>query len=176
MDPSSDWATAVRASEILLNGNPALREDDPLALAQRTTGEVLVGAGVAEYFSQEMPVGVSSAGADEELRPIDVFYGRYHSVIRSTEVFINRINADANLFGAEPSELVEIVRIHEYAHAIVHLGIRTDQVRERLSEFVNGKKTDWATFLTVRQARFNGISAEVHELLAQAITYASLEV
>lgn len=108
------------------------------------------------------------------MRPIDVLYGRYDPAQRSIEIFVNNIQRDAKSFGAELDELVEIVRIHEYAHVIVHLGVRTDKMQEQLSSFGSEKKTDWTPFLANRGSRFNSLPTECHELIAQAITYASL--
>lgn len=40
------------------------------------------------------------------------------------------------------ADLLTVVRIHEYAHSIVHLGISEDDVESELSKFANSGPTD----------------------------------
>jgi hypothetical protein len=121
-----------------------------------------------------MPVWHPATPDEDGLRPIDVLYGQYDPTTRSIEIFVNRINQDAETFGGEPDELLELVRIHEHAHAVVHLGSRADDVHRDLSAFGQSNKTDWSKFISERTSWFTGLSLELHEFLAQALTYASV--
>jgi len=121
MDSSKAWATAIFATDILQHGHRRTTTgDDPLVLVQRTTGNVLVCGGPVEHFSQEMPIWTPSSPEEEGLRPIDILYGGYDHAHRSIEVFVKSIQRDAHVFGAEPDDLLEIVRIHEYGPADLH--------------------------------------------------------
>jgi hypothetical protein len=73
-----------------------------------------------------MPVWLPKTPEQDRLRPIDALYGCYDPTTRSIEIFVNRIRQDASTFAAEADEFLEIVRIHEHAHAVVHLGSRAD--------------------------------------------------
>ena len=100
--------------------------------------------------------------------------GRYDAATRSIEVFVDRIKQDARTFGAEPEELLEIVRIHEHAHAVIHLGSRADKADHDLSALGEAGKTDWSAFVRSRALWFTAFPKEIHEFLAQALTYAAL--
>jgi hypothetical protein len=64
------------------------------------------------------------------------------------------------------------VRIHEYAHAVVHLGVDIWDATDHLEVFGQSGTTDWGPFRTERDKIFASLEPEVHELLAQAITWA----
>jgi hypothetical protein len=111
---------------------------------------------------------------ESDLLPIDVLYGCYDPTTRSIKIFIKRIEQDANLFGAEPSELCEIVRLHEHTHTIVHLGSRVDDVDRDLRRLGPDHGTDWPTLLRERTSRFSALGEDTNEFLAQGLTYAAL--
>ena len=114
MSDSEAWATGVRTADILLHGHhgPA-SADEPSLLVQRVTKNLFLCEGPVEHFSNQMPVRVPISPDDENLRPIDVLYGKYNPETKSIEIYIDRIRQDAKTFGAESDELLEIVRIHE---------------------------------------------------------------
>lgn len=175
MSSAEDWATAIRISDILARAHQrVVPEDEPTLLVQRIARNPLLSGGPIEHFSQDMPVWLPKTPEEDALRPIDVLYGHYDPTTRSIEVFVNRIRQDANAFGAEPEELLEIVRIHEHAHAVVHLGIRADDVHDHLSAFGGGDKTAWSPFVDERTSWFARFPTELHEFLAQALTHAAL--
>ena len=78
--------------------------------------------GPTEIFSKQVPTN-SPLSEDDGLIPIDKLYGRYLPESRSIEIFIKSVRRGAQQFGWESADLLKIVRIHEYAHAIVHIGI-----------------------------------------------------
>jgi hypothetical protein len=110
----------------------------------------------------------------EDLFPIDILYGFYDPITRVIEIYYNNIQRDASIFGAEGPDLLEVVRLHEYAHAVVHLGVRLSQVTDTLKAMGPDGYTDWKTFLERRRRAFEHLDSASHEFLAQAITFASL--
>lgn len=148
--------------------------DEPTLLVQRISQNIILCGGATEYFSQEMPVWHPTKSDEDDLRPIDILYGQYDPNARSIVIFRDQIAQHANSFGAEPHELEEIVRIHELAHAVIHLGSRVDDVHDHLSRFGQFKITDWPTFVHTRTSWFSTFSTELHEFLAQALTYTAL--
>jgi hypothetical protein len=114
------------------------------------------------------------AGSDEDgWRPIDVIYGSYNPIGRQIEIYIHNIRRDASLFG-EFADVLQIVRLHEYAHAVVHLGVRVDQAVNSLDVIGVSGYTDWHTFLDQRARAFEDIDLASHEYLAQAVTLAAI--
>lgn len=177
MSSANDWATAIRCADKLQRGRQQpVPQDEPTLLIQRIASNPILCGGPIEYSSQEMPVWLPKTPEEDELRPIDVLYGRYDPKTRSIDIFVNRIRQDARTFGAEADELLEIVRIHEHAHAVVHLGSRADDVHNHLSSFGESNKTAWSPFLDERTSWFAGFPTDLHEFLAQALTYAALSV
>jgi hypothetical protein len=175
MTSAEDWATAIRVSDILLRGHQrAVAEDEPALLVPRIARNPVLCGGPVEHFSQDMPVWAPKTPDEDSLCPIDVLYGTYDPKTRSIDIFVHRIRQDAKSFGAEPNELLEIVRIHEHAHAVIHLGSRIDDVQDQLSAFGGGKKTAWSVFIEERTLWFSQFPTELHEFLAQALTYAAL--
>jgi hypothetical protein len=59
---------------------------------------------------------------EEGLRPVDIVYGCCKPTRRSIEIYVETIREDAPMYGANDGELLQIVRIHEYAHAVVTEG------------------------------------------------------
>lgn len=121
-----------------------------------------------------MPTWHPKTPEEDGLHPIDVLYGCYDPRTRSIDIFVDRIRQDASVFGAEADEILEIVRIHEHAHAVVHLGSRADDVHNHLSSFGGSNKTTWSPFLDERTSWFAEFPTDLHEFLAQALTYAAL--
>jgi hypothetical protein len=172
---SKDWAQAVRVAERLQRGHRQVTADDePSLLVQRVAQNVVLCGTATEHFSQDMPVWCPATSDEADLLPIDVLYGRYTAATKSIEIFINRIAQDAHTFGAEPDELRDVVRIHEHAHAVVHIGSRVDDAHRDLSTLGPGGKTDWHKFVGVRDSWFAALPVEIHESLAQSLTYAAL--
>lgn len=113
------------------------------------TGNLFVAGGPVESYSKRVPVWIPTTAEEENLLPIGILYGAYFPGTRSMEIYFERIRIDSGKYGAEPGELELIVRLHEYAYALVHIGIRDRQIRKKLMEFVN-EKTDWETFAAKR--------------------------
>jgi hypothetical protein len=173
MSDSDDWAIAFSAKAILEGQKGRTERDDARILAERLTRNVMLH-GPTETFSQRMPT-YSPPHEDEGLTPIDKLYGRYVPESRLIEIFVNSIRRGAQQFGWEFADLLKIVRIHEYAHAIVHIGIAVQSIEDLLSTFLPGQiSTDWGSFTQNRDKAFSAADDESHELLAQAITLGCL--
>ena len=170
MDSAKTWAGMFRVMGSGLNAAGALNEE-PQLLIQRVARNVFLYRGPNEYFSKEMPYLPSK---NVDVYPIDILYGKYNPKTCSIDIFFKSIYRDARLFNATEDELIKIVRIHEYAHAIIHVGIIASNIKKRLSTFGHKKKTEWSSFLGKRTFWFNKTSEELHEFLAQALTYSCL--
>jgi hypothetical protein len=166
---AEDWAKAVHVMDVLRVREGGRQLSDPSLVVQSTTRNVFLTDGPTEVFSQAMPTPEKLD--DDELMPIDVLYGRYVPGTRRVEIFINRIEQDAPRFNCEPSDLLTIVRIHEYAHAVCHIGIPVQDIQECLSANSGTPETDWATFGIERERSFRSLDTASHELIAQALTW-----
>ena len=172
---SETWASLIPAADIVHNGHrPAVPFNDARLLVQDTTGNVILIGGPTEVFSQEMPAYSPPTPEDNDLLPIDVLYGRYEPQSMAIEIFAKSIENDSRVFGCAPSDLIKIIRMHEYAHAVVRLGVDGRDVERQLREYGLAVKTDWDQFRSKRNHVFRAIDPESHELLAQAITWAAL--
>jgi hypothetical protein len=174
---SEEWAESVwvmRKTELVFRYPSRCPNFDPGECVRRVTRNIVLCGGSSEYFSTKMPCWTPSA-AEEQLFPIDVLYGCYDAVNRSIQIFVDRIRQDAPMFNATPCDLERIVRIHEYAHAIAHLGVPLDYADDHLSTIGSSKLTDWEEFIARRTDWFRRTNSEIHELLAQAITWSILE-
>ena len=172
---SADWAAAVCVVDRLTRPHQKPTGiSDPRLEVQLTLQNVFLSQGPTEIFSQAMPAFVSTTPEEDSLKPIDVLYGRYIPGLRRVEIFVRRIHQDAHLFNCTPSDLLTIVRIHEYAHAACHLGIPLQDIEHHLSDYGASTETDWAAFGNTRDNFFAELDTRCHELLAQAITWSCL--
>jgi uncharacterized protein DUF4160 len=146
---------------------------EPRIAVQSVTRHVVLCDAPLERFSATTPVFTPRSPEEEEWRPVDVLYGSYDPAYRRIEVYIDNIRRDARLFG-EFGDVLQIVRLHEYAHAVVHLGVRVDEATDMLAVIGPGGHTDWDVFVQDRTRAFDEVDAASHEYLAQAVTLAAL--
>jgi hypothetical protein len=166
-----DWPQVVKVTEKLLHGGGVpLRWDEPARLVQNLTGTVFLYGGPNEFVSDDLPSRAKSSGLDH--LSIDELYGSYKPRTRTIEIYRKRILQDHRVFGCSPEELTHLVRLHEYAHAAIHIGVRCRAVNKVLSEVGPTKRTDWKMILRQRSKSFRRIPQGAHELLAQAIAWA----
>lgn len=174
MGDSEAWARAIRATNVLIQGHAkAVAACEPRLAVQAVTRNVVLCDAPLECFSDKTPVFVPDGPDEERWRPIDVLYGSYNSVSRHIEIYIDNIRRDASLFG-EFVDVLQIVRLHEYAHAIVHLGARLDPAVDILDDIGPSGYTNWNTFLDERGRVFEDTDVASHEYLAQAVTLTAL--
>jgi len=107
---------------------------------------------------------------NSEIFPIDNVLGRYDPEKQEITVFNKGIDEACGLLGIDKENLVCIVRLHEWAHAFVHIGLTKEQ-RKQLSKDENL----WTHILSDSTDLFNNIEFGLHELLAQLLTYHSLQ-
>lgn len=108
-------------------------------------------------------------GANPELIEIDVVLGLYKPNEQQITIFSRGIKQVAELLGAPPVDLAFVVRLHEWAHAVLHTGLTDD---ERLR--VTADESLWPECLSRSTAWFVGLDTLVHERLAQLLTYHGL--
>jgi hypothetical protein len=171
---SANWATAVRSTDRLLGRQGFRQLSDPRLDVQTTVRNVFLSDGPTEVFSQAMPAFTPESPGDDELKPIDILYGRYLPSSRRVEIFVKRIEQDAPILNCDPSDLLTIVRTHEYVHAVCHLGVPLQDIQPCLSISAGSTETDWATFGAARDRCFANLDTKSHELIAQAITWCCL--
>ena len=146
---------------------------EPRLAVQAVTRNVILCDAPLERFSDKMPAFIPDRPEEDQWRPIDVLYGSYDPARRCVDIYIENIRRDASLFG-EFADVLQVVRLHEYAHATVHLGIRLDQAIDVLDGIGPTGYTDWNIFLDGRGPAFAEIDVASQEYLAQAITVAAL--
>jgi hypothetical protein len=161
-------ATAVIAADLLSYRKSSPLSCDARTLVERTTQNAMLSLGPFEVFSNQRPTHASSKA--EGLAPIDALYGIYKPKDLEITIFVENIKADADRFRLPYADFLSIVRLHEYAHAIVHLGIDCGE----LIQNGIGNRTYWDSFRKMRDEAFAGLDRPSHEFLAQAITLACL--
>jgi hypothetical protein len=171
MSDVEKWAKGIWAADRLRGRRQTL--PDARLVIQSVTQNVVLCDAPTERFSAEMPTLPPPQGTEDWL-PIDVLYGSYDQDARAIEIYTKNIERDASVFGAESSDLLELVRLHEYAHAVTHLGVRWHRVTDALKSRTADGSTDWKTFLEDRTQKFKCLDSDSHEFLAQAITFTSL--
>jgi Domain of unknown function (DUF4160) len=174
----AEWAIVEHVTKRLLLSpqTPGTELLEPAALLWQVCGFSISSFGAQEYFSPKQPSVVEGAGKSyqsDEL-PIDVLFGTYRPTERRIELFHKNIARHAPAFEAEFSQLLKIVRLHEYAHALVHLGTEVQDVPPDLGLVDADGDTDWLAFEVARTKQFEAIDSETSEFLAQALTYAAL--
>src|SRR5437867_1746655 len=173
MNDSENWALALRTLSKLQGESPMRTVDKVPETVEQLTGNTVFCGGPTETFSSRMPA-FSAVPEEEASAPIDVLYGRYDPTHLQIEIFIERIRLDYRLFGCELIDLLTVVRMHEYAHSLVHSGIDVRDIQAQFGNFNSEGTTDWKSFKTNRDQAFSTIDDSAHELLAQAITWACL--
>lgn len=100
-----------------------------------------------------------------EIIPIDEFLGNYSPDKQEIIIFKKGIQEASNILQVNTRHLEIIVRIHEWAHALFHLGVTNV---DRLS--ILKDDSYWLTVLDASTKLFNEIERGLHELLAQIVT------
>lgn len=173
----ADWAVAVRmAMEMLgqVEQNPFCLTH-PAVILQGVMGLSMTPSGPVEFFSDDRPISSSKQQSDD-LIPIDEVLGRYISKERKIEIFKKNIeHYEKTVFLCYNKELEYLVRIHEYAHALVHLGTSFEVDRSLLLEYPQGEKTNWTEFEDKRDQLFSAVDTQSHEFLAQILTWSTIK-
>jgi len=96
---------------------------------------------------------------------IDGLLGQYNPSTREITIFRKGIGHIAEILKVSPEDLTQVVRLHEWAHALLHLGLEKD---DRMS--VLRDESQWEGRLTRLSIWFSGLEANLHESLAQLLT------
>jgi hypothetical protein len=117
----------------------------------------------SEEYSEEDPPLRLSEHPDEIA--IDGLLGLYNPSTQGITIFRRGISRVAEILGASTDDLTQIVQIHEWAHALLHIGIeREDCVSVARDE------SQWAERIGWMNTWFNGLDPTLHERLAQVLT------
>lgn len=172
-DESAAWAKGILVTGPLLpSRSTSDAASEPRIAVQSAVGNVILCDAPVECYSKSTPVFTPRSPSEkQDWRPIDVLYGTYNPKTRCIEIYVDNIRRDAALYG-EYADVLQIVRLHEYAHAMVHLGVRVAEVETVLGRIGEAGVTDWDYFVEKRTRAFAEIDSASHELLAQAITFA----
>jgi hypothetical protein len=148
----------------------------PAVLIQAAFQETFRPASPIEVYSEDQPV-IPRSAAEEGWIPIDVLLGCYRPRNRTILIFRRNIERFANNpLHCDVSDLEAIVRLHEYAHALVHLGVFWPEESEVIRDYLRGKETDWNAFLRNRSKAFRSLDSAAHEFLAQTLSWVAIGV
>ena len=116
-----------------------------------------------EIFTEEDPP-ISMASDEMERGPIEIdgLLGMYLPDQRLIKIYLRSIEVVSRSIRVEAEDLQFVVRAHEYAHALVHLG----------TEYA---PKEWDNFIADRLEFFSKVSEEAHEFLAQLIAWQPLD-
>jgi hypothetical protein len=174
-----EWAQALICMEQLAGSsyrNPPFRSlpglEHPAIITQAAFEETFRPASPIEVYSDDRPVFVRKSQSEDPWIPIDVLLGCYDPQGRIIKIFHKNVEHFASAkFNCAPRDLEFIVRLHEYAHALIHLGVFWKDELGLIRDYPNGGETDWNTFLSRRSEAFRSLPDEVHEFLAQLVSW-----
>jgi hypothetical protein len=115
---------------------------------------------------EEPPVRL---GEHVDTIPICGVLGLYNPDTQEITIFRKGINRVAQILGCEAAHLTMIVRVHEWSHALLHIGLEERELLE-----VTRDDSLWPDRLTEATAWFKWLDSELHERLAQLLTYYGL--
>jgi hypothetical protein len=105
-----------------------------------------------------------------ETIPICYVLGAYEPDHRRITVFDKSVSCVARWLNTAPAQLRMLVRLHEWSHALIHLGTSQDQRKSILDGSVHP-----AAFTASCKACFDRIHPDSHEQLAQLLTFHALQ-
>jgi hypothetical protein len=169
-----DWATLVKVDYALRDSPSVILPPHPAVAVANVVHAILRPHWPHELYSDERPAYLPPSGEDD-LIPVDVLLGCYSSAERTIKIFIRNIEYYAHaVFHTAPDDLARIVRLHEYGHALVHLGLFYAADTSRITMYPVGTATHWASFEAERDNLFLALDERTHEYLAQLMTWLAL--
>ena len=115
---------------------------------------------------EEPPVRLSERA---ELIPIDGLLGKYDADRQEITIFKRGIAQVAKQLNLRDGDVTFVVRLHEWAHALLHVGLVEAQ-RLRVTK----DETSWSTAFVSATTEFRRLNG-VHEQLAQLIVHHGLQ-
>jgi len=107
--------------------------------------------------------------AEAEVIPIDRVLGTYDPDVQQITIFRKGIDLVAEILKLRPRDVEFVVRLHEWAHALLHIGLPE---AERIS--VTRDESLWPSCLARSNDWFKGQDPHLHEALAQLLTHHGL--
>ena len=104
-----------------------------------------------------------------ETIPIDRLLGIYDPSTQGITIFSKGIEQVAALLSAHPRDLMFIVRLHEWAHALLHIAVPKNLRSQLLLD-----ESSWSEYLANATAWFGTLDTPLHERLAQLLTHHAL--
>jgi hypothetical protein len=149
--------------------------EHPALLIQAALREVFRPTTPTEVYSDEQPVFIQPPPQKDSWIPIDVLLGNYDPKTRTIRIFYKNIQHFAETtFSCPISDLETIVRLHEYAHALVHLGVFVREESAVISVHPPAEETDWKAFLRARSRAFRSLRSDAQEFLAQVLCWSAI--
>jgi len=149
--------------------------EHPAILIQGAFQEIFRPVSPSEVYSDEQPFFVPQSAEQESLLPIDILFGRYFWKTRTIKIFHKNIAHFAtSKFKSPELDLQLIVRLHEYAHALIHLGLFWKDEPRLIRDYPSGQESDWKPFLRERSAAFRSLPGDVHEFVAQVVCWMTI--
>ena len=105
-----------------------------------------------------------------EVIPIDEFLGRYSPQRQEVKIFRRGIEQAASRLSLPPQDITFLIRLHEWAHALLHLGL-PEENRLRVTE----DDKLWPETLAKATAAFHALESGLHERLAQLIVHHAVQ-
>jgi hypothetical protein len=104
-----------------------------------------------------------------DMIPIDRVLGLYTPATQQITIFHKGILRVADILKVREHDLTFVVQLHEWAHALVHVGLtEADRLR------VTRDDSLWPSCLKEATALFEGLDPYLHERLAQLLTFHGL--
>lgn len=122
-----------------------------------------IGHHPSEIFSEADPPIRLTRESDEIA--IDGVLGQYNPSTQEITIFRKGISHVAEILKVSPEDLTQVVQLHEWAHALLHVGL---EKADHLSILRNDSQ--WNERLPQLNAWFNTLDPNLHESLAQLFT------
>ena len=184
MDVANDidarrFAVGVMALDALRQLSPESmkqRSLQPQLLIQQRLGLIGPRNPLEIFTGERPPISIASIDLEHGPVPIDDLLGAYFPERQEIKIFENEIQITAHSLKIPPDDLQYAVRLHEYAHAVVHLGLGVGYQGQLADEpsIVITEPGDWKEFIDGRSRLFARLSSEAHELLTQTMVWCLL--
>jgi|GEM_PF-3457289 len=127
---------------------------------------------VISKFPKEVPSNEEpprKLGKGGEIIPIDEYLGLYEPKKMKITIFNKGIENAGNIIKCNPHHLRYIVKLHEYSHALIHIGFSEDDRLRILKD-----ENYWDEQFSRTTQIYISIEDRLHEHLAQLLTHHSL--
>ena len=136
-------------------------------LSSITTGRSQSITSLEVQSDEEPPVRLD---ARADIIPIDGVLGIYTPEQQEIKIFKRGIEDAAKRLSLREQDITLIVRLHEWAHALFHLGLPENE-RFRVTR----DEASWREILVSATANFHSLESGLHERLAQLIVYHAVQ-